>query len=247
MECLKDDLKRVEPSEVTSLSEAHQFLSLLKKFRECVAETDKLRGDNYPQLLNSLLSVGEDGVYSNNIRFIFELIQNLDDCKFSNTEDYVLDIRFDFNNDKIVLRYNEMCFTPFNVFAITGIAEAAKNVSTDKNEIGEKGIGFKSVFGVADTVLIHSGWFSFELHKPNYFFSQTRVALCLECSKKFEAMRKRSLYEGNFFISQLKNTEIEDDGYIDVSIKKEQNIRFTATHLAEIQEILRSIPDLSKN
>ena len=168
LEELRDGLKSVEAVEIASLTNAQDFLSLLRKFREGVAEADKLHGDNYPQLLNSLLSVGEDGLYSNNLRFIFELIQNVDDCEFANTEDHSLDIHFDFNHDKIVLRYNEEGFTPFNVFAITGIAEAAKNVSAGKNEIGEKGIGFKSVFGVTNTVLIRSGWFSFKLHKENF-------------------------------------------------------------------------------
>lgn len=168
LEELRNGLKSVDASEVTSLIKAQNFLMLLKKFREGVAEADKLHGDNYPQLLNSLLSVGEDGLYSNNLRFIFELIQNVDDCEFAVEENRVLDIHFDFNNDKIVLQYNEKGFTPFNVFAITGIAEAAKNISAGKNEIGEKGIGFKSVFGVTDRVLIRSGWFSFELHKKNF-------------------------------------------------------------------------------
>ncbi|MDY4430610.1 MAG: hypothetical protein SPE50_06725 [Evtepia sp.] len=36
-----------------------------------------------------------------------------------------------------------------------------KNIAAGKNEIGEKGIGFKSVFGVSDKVLIRSVWFSF--------------------------------------------------------------------------------------
>lgn len=168
LEELRDGLKTVNASEVTTLESAQAFLALLRKFREGVAEADKLHGENYPQLLNSLLSVGEDGVYSDNLRFIFELIQNVDDCEYNSDDDHILDIHFDFNNNKIVLRYNEKGFTPFNVFAITGIAEAAKNVSSGKNEIGEKGIGFKSVFGVAKTVLIRSRWFAFELHKDNF-------------------------------------------------------------------------------
>ena len=168
LEELRDNLKIVDAGEITSSKDAQDFLSLLRKFRESVSEADKLHGANYPQLLNSLLSVGEDGLYSNNLRFIFELIQNVDDCEFLNPNDHILDIHFDFNNDRIILRYNEKGFTPFNVFAITGIAEAAKNVSSGKNEIGEKGIGFKSVFGVTNTVLIRSGWFSFELHKENF-------------------------------------------------------------------------------
>lgn len=165
---LRDQLKEVPSEEIASPDQARCFLSLLRAFREYVADSAKLNGENYPALLRSLLSVGEDGVYSDKLRFIFELIQNVDDCKYENAEDCTLDIHFDFNNNRIRLRYNETGFTPFNVFAITGIAEAAKNISSGTNEIGEKGIGFKSVFGVAHKVLIRSGWFSFELHKDNF-------------------------------------------------------------------------------
>lgn len=168
LEILRDELRLVEPSEITSQEDGKSFLSLLRKFREAVAENDKFHGQNYPQLLNSILSVGEDGLYSNKLRFIFELIQNVDDCDFPSPDDCRLEMFFDFNEGIIVLNYNEVGFTPFNVFAITGIAEAAKNISSKKNEIGEKGIGFKSVFGVANRVLIESGWFSFELHKSNF-------------------------------------------------------------------------------
>ncbi len=168
LETLRNGLKQVSESEIESSDDGKLFIELLRKFREAVAENDKLHGENYPQLLNSLLSVGEDGLYSNSLRFIFELIQNVDDCDYANPEDCKLDMRFDFNSGEIVLSYNEVGFTPFNVFAITGIAEAAKNVSASKNEIGEKGIGFKSVFGVAQKVLIRSGWFSFELYKENF-------------------------------------------------------------------------------
>lgn len=168
LEQLRDGLKQVTPNEIASTENGREYIELLRKFREAVAENDKLHGDNYPQLLNSLLSVGEDGLYSNSLRFIFELIQNVDDCDYNTATDRKLDMRFDFENDEIILTYNEVGFTPFNVFAITGIAEAAKNISSEKNQIGEKGIGFKSVFGVAEKVWIKSGWFSFKLNKNNF-------------------------------------------------------------------------------
>lgn len=168
LEMLRDELRLVETEEITCQKDGENYLLLLRKFREAVAENDKLHGQNYPQLLNSILSVGEDGLYSNKLRFIFELIQNVDDCDFPTPDDCRLEMFFDFNEGIIVLNYNEVGFTPFNAFAITGIAEAAKNISSTKTEIGEKGIGFKSVFGVANRVLIESGWFSFELHKSNF-------------------------------------------------------------------------------
>ncbi len=168
LEQLRDGLKNVTVDEITSAENGKAYIDLLKKFREAIAENDKLHGENYPVLLSSLLSVGEDGLYSNNLRFIFELIQNVDDCDYRSPDDCSLDMHFDFNTNEIVLTYNEVGFSPFNVFAITGIAEAAKNVSSSRDEIGEKGIGFKSVFGVANRVLIRSGWFSFELCKENF-------------------------------------------------------------------------------
>lgn len=168
LEVLGNALKKLPKEEITTIEDGKRFLVLLRNFRETLAENAKLNGENYPNLLKSILTVGEDGLYSDSLRFIFELIQNVDDCDFAQPDDCKLDMRFDFEHGEIILTYNEVGFTPFNVFSITGIAEAAKNISATKDEIGEKGIGFKSVFGVADRVLIRSGWFSFELYKDNF-------------------------------------------------------------------------------
>lgn len=165
---LRDGLKAVEREEVNSAEDGRKFIELVRMLRQSIAEADKLHGDNYPQLLESLLSVGEDGLYNDSLRFIFELIQNVDDCEYPDETDCSLDVHFDFNADTIELSYNEVGFSPFNVFAITGIAEKAKNISDKKKEIGEKGIGFKSVFGVAEKVRIRSGYFAFELLKNNF-------------------------------------------------------------------------------
>ena len=168
LEQLRADLETVSPAEVISLEDHIEYLGLVRSFRAGLAKSDMLKSKNFPKLLVSLLSVGEDGVYTNNLRFLYELIQNVDDCIFDDPSDANLEVQFDPSKGRIVLSYNEHGFTPFNVFAITGIAEAAKNISADKVEIGEKGIGFKSVFGVATKVLIQSGMFSFELHKDNF-------------------------------------------------------------------------------
>lgn len=168
---LRENLKSITQSDINTLNDAEMFIELLNTFRKTMADISELNGDNYVKTIKSLLAVGEDGLYSNNLRFLFELIQNVDDCEFSDSEERILDIRFDFDNDntgKIILTYNELGFTPYNVFAITGIAEAAKNIEEGKVQIGEKGIGFKSVFGVADKVLIQSGLFSFYLDKENF-------------------------------------------------------------------------------
>lgn len=167
---LREVLRKVEPTELSSVEDHKLYIEMLAKFRSSVLDVANLLGDRFLKTLESLLSVGEDGVYSNSFRFIYELIQNVDDCDYEDVSDCHLDIQFLYheNPGRIILTYNEKGFTPKNVFDITGIAEASKNISADKVEIGEKGIGFKSVFGIANTVLIQSGMFSFELTKDNF-------------------------------------------------------------------------------
>lgn len=165
---LRGVLKSVQRSDIMTLEEHREYISLLRKFREAIVQTASLNGENFNATLASLLSVGADGLYTNELRFLFELIQNVDDCDYANPEDCELNIHFDFNCGTITLEYNEIGFSPENVFSITGIAEAAKNISPDRIEIGEKGIGFKSVFGVADKVLVQSEMFSFMLYENNF-------------------------------------------------------------------------------
>lgn len=165
---LHDVLKNVKPEDLRTMEEHRSFVNLLGKFRSNIVKITSLNGENFNSTLASLLAVGADGVYHNDLRFLFELIQNVDDCLYADPTDCELSIHFDFNFGTITLEYNELGFTPNNVFSITGIAEAAKNISPDRIEIGEKGIGFKSVFGIADKVLIQSGLFSFMLYENNF-------------------------------------------------------------------------------
>lgn len=61
---------------------------------------------------------------------------------------------------------NEVGFTPDNVRAICSIGASTKTGLTQSTRyIGEKGIGFKSVFKVADVVHVSSGHFQFKLDK----------------------------------------------------------------------------------
>lgn len=165
---LQEGLKNTASSEVQTLEEHKDYLHLLNSFRSSIAANDRRHGANFMKQITSMLSTGEDGVYINGLRYIFELIQNVDDCTFSDHTNCSLNIYFNETDGCIVLSYNETGFTPFNVFAVTGIAEASKNISDGNAQIGEKGIGFKSVFGVAQRVWIQSGKFSFELDSQDF-------------------------------------------------------------------------------
>ena len=169
-DAMREVLRAMQPEELKSMREHEMFVELLQKFRMSNVKDMERVGDNFLKTLHSLLAVGEDGVYSNSHRFIYELIQNVDDCEYENVDNCHLDIQFKYHTSpgEIVLTYNEEGFTPKNVFDITGIAEKSKNISADKVEIGEKGIGFKSVFGIADKVHIESGLFSFELCRDSF-------------------------------------------------------------------------------
>jgi hypothetical protein len=97
-------------------------------------------------------------LYTSNARFVFELLQNADDNEYTKTSDSPF-ISFHVFPQKIVVEYNEDGFTPGNLRAICNVGQSTKKGA--QGYIGEKGIGFKSVFMVAWKVLIQSGDFSF--------------------------------------------------------------------------------------
>ena len=108
-------------------------------------------------------------LYSTDTRFVFELIQNAEDNSYAKARaaNKAPFLSFTIHPDKIVVDCNEDGFTEANVRAICSITKSGKIVSSKTEEqrqqgyIGEKGIGFKSVFKVASKVHIQSEPFSF--------------------------------------------------------------------------------------
>lgn len=106
-------------------------------------------------------------LYSKDVRFIFELLQNADDnhytkAKKAGTEPYV---SFHHYSDRVVIECNEDGFTEANIRAICSIGQSSKTGA--QGYIGEKGIGFKSIFKVAWKAHIQSGCYSFVfIHRP---------------------------------------------------------------------------------
>lgn len=92
---------------------------------------------------------------------MYELIQNAEDNDYSDAVSRGAEpfVHFSLHPDKIFVDSNENGFEVFHVKAICSIGQSSKqNV---QGYIGEKGIGFKSVFKVAKKVHIQSGPFSF--------------------------------------------------------------------------------------
>ncbi|OPB40492.1 hypothetical protein A0O28_0005710 [Trichoderma guizhouense] len=123
--------------------------------------------EGYEQLrtiLTECLKLLSEELYDTSTHFLQELLQNADDNSY------------DCPNPKLVFTYklgslrvdsNETGFTASNIKAICSIHQSTK--LGRKGYIGEKGIGFKSVFKVADVVWVSSNKFSFKFDKGEPF------------------------------------------------------------------------------
>jgi len=120
---------------------------------------EKLRQENtdFPNermaknLANSLNSLSSD-IFTEYIRFVFELIQNADDAE-------ALEININIQDKYFIVSHNGKAFDQKDVEAICSIGEGTKNA--EENKTGYKGIGFKSVFGKSKNVTIFSNGFQF--------------------------------------------------------------------------------------
>jgi hypothetical protein len=68
-----------------------------------------------------------------------------------------------YGSGRLRIDYNEIGFTRQDVEALCRVGRSTKSES--ENQIGEKGIGFKSVFKIADVVSVSSGYYSFKFDK----------------------------------------------------------------------------------
>ncbi|KAK4235771.1 Sacsin [Achaetomium macrosporum] len=96
-------------------------------------------------------------------RFLYELLQNADDNKYHDRARPILTITYTDNANGKTLRIdsNEIGFSAEDIEAICSVANGQK--LGDPSRIGEKGLGFKSVFSFSDSVWITSGFYSFKL------------------------------------------------------------------------------------
>ncbi|KAI0198817.1 hypothetical protein F4808DRAFT_472474 [Astrocystis sublimbata] len=141
----------VSPERLEELGTFDQ--GLRRDIEEALLTKDKLIGSSVLTLATNL--------YTSKARFVFELLQNADDnmysrAKASGVAPYV---SFHVYPKRIVVECNEDGFTDRNLEAICAIGKSSKTGA--QGYIGEKGIGFKSVFMAASKVHIQSGMLSF--------------------------------------------------------------------------------------
>ncbi|KAF2679081.1 hypothetical protein K458DRAFT_408347 [Lentithecium fluviatile CBS 122367] len=119
---------------------------------------------NISDLENALIILSEQ-LYQKSTHFLSELIQNADDNSYDTCAP-TLNITFTHSNKTLRIDCNEVGFGKANVEAICKIGRSTKtSLENTTRYIGEKGIGFKSVFKVADVVSISSGHYTFKFEK----------------------------------------------------------------------------------
>ncbi|KAK6354592.1 hypothetical protein TWF696_003734 [Orbilia brochopaga] len=133
------------------IAEIQERLNKLKLNKE-ILDVDRL-----------LMLLGE-GQYSNSSHVFFELIQNAEDNSYGRRTP---EIKIHHENGYVLFESNEIGFSKANVDSICTACKSSKVLSDIKQDdlIGEKGIGFKSVFRIASRVWISSGYYSFRFDK----------------------------------------------------------------------------------
>ncbi len=124
---------------------------------------------------DNALKILSEQLYSKDIHFIFELIQNAEDNHYR--EDVVPELSFELLshdptntpgcNGCLVIKNNEVGFNINNIKAISSIGKSTKANQKDAGYIGEKGIGFKSVFVVSPAPHILSNGFKIKFLKDD--------------------------------------------------------------------------------
>ncbi|RFN46156.1 hypothetical protein FIE12Z_9574 [Fusarium flagelliforme] len=167
-----DDVQTPEPGQCTArdlvkeIAKERGYLGEEKLAR--LGEFDpELRRDIEEALLKKDEMIGSavltlaKNLYTSNARFVFELLQNADDNNYSTAISQGQDpcVSFKVFPSKVTIECNENGFTPENLKAICAIGKSSKVGAA--GYIGEKGIGFKSVFMAAWKVHIQSNDFSF--------------------------------------------------------------------------------------
>lgn len=107
-----------------------------------------------------------DNLYSKNSHFIYELIQNAEDNTYS--DEVTPSIVFQIDDKGILTKNNEIGFNEENIRSICKFSSSSKKGHKNLGFIGEKGLGFKSVFAISSLPAIFSNNYQFYFKEGEY-------------------------------------------------------------------------------
>ncbi|PSN64192.1 hypothetical protein BS50DRAFT_648118 [Corynespora cassiicola Philippines] len=121
------------------------------------------------QIVTDLLDLATSEIYDSSTHFIEELLQNADDNEYD--ENVLPTLAFTSEPGGLRVDCNERGFQAKHVQAISSVRCSTKPGSGHSQRLytGEKGIGFKSVYRIADEVYISSQAYSFKFDKSQKF------------------------------------------------------------------------------
>lgn len=216
----------------------------IQKIRQTYRDDSELSKANQ---LNLIKIIAED-LNNTDAHFIFELIQNAEDNKYVEPVPYIsfrltkTDPTYtDGSEGALIVENNEV---GFNHNDVNAICAAARSEKKKKHEyIGEKGIGFKSVFRVTENPHIFSNGYHFCLPKfdeetglgyivpqwidiPPKGFDLPKTHIILPLNRtdfgydKIEDMLQDIEPETSLFLSKLQEIRIKTDTGTDLTILK---------------------------
>jgi len=206
--------------------------------------------DNLTRKYRNLLATVAEDLNSKESHFILELIQNADDNHYHGG--VAPSLSFQLENDRLVVINNESGFAEINVKALCSAGESSKK--NKKGYIGEKGIGFKSIFKVTDTPEIHSNGFHFVFnrtdpndllgyvvphwHEPDFKVDENATTLVIP-AKPGSIFTSKTLSDVSdtllLFLGKLRQLEVTSPGRRD-SFKRQDNGALTTLITAKSGE-----------
>ncbi|KAK6432213.1 hypothetical protein LTR95_011620 [Oleoguttula sp. CCFEE 5521] len=151
---------------MTSRREAKNVIEKIRKSRRA-NDPGGAAADANARSLSRALDMLSTQLYTKSTHFMLELIQNADDNTYAPGVDPILTLAYR-EDGYLWVGCNEIGFSKANVEAICDINDSTKKVTNaTKGYIGEKGIGFKSVFKVANVVWVSSGHYTFRFERDS--------------------------------------------------------------------------------
>ncbi|KAK3385925.1 hypothetical protein B0H63DRAFT_560413 [Podospora didyma] len=183
-------------------AEANDHLQQLREARGIKGHHGDISDSVLVSSLNEALNLLSDQLYTTPTHFLLELIQNADDNTYPKGVVPRLHLSLYGKAGKDIFRSdcNEIGFTFRQLDALTRIGKSTKKATDGrKGYIGEKGIGFKSVFKAADVVRVASGYYEFKFNRRN------TIGMMLPIPSKFPSDDR--VKDHTQFLLELKRNE----------------------------------------
>ncbi|KAJ0964906.1 hypothetical protein J5N97_026044 [Dioscorea zingiberensis] len=147
-------------SEETKIQDASLLIETIRKeefgLDPDIKNTESILLKKQHARLGRALHCLSQELYSQDSHFLLELVQNADDNSYpENVEPTLV---FILQDTGVIVLNNEQGFSDRNIRALCDVGSSTKKGS-DSGYIGQKGIGFKSVFRITEAPEIHSNGF----------------------------------------------------------------------------------------